>query len=87
MDLSYFKAIDDRGGVGLKNSCWAHLKDLQEGEQILFMECQNQFLFKSYRILKLAILVGSFIKQRTKTDILRYITQNVSAPSIFVQIS
>ena len=55
-------------GSRSKNPCWAYLKDLNKGEQRLLTECQNQFSFKIYHIL-------------------RYLMPNVSAPSIFVQIS
>ena len=59
----------DRGGSGSKKSCLAYLKDLYEGEQRPFTECQNSAAFKSYCILKFAILVGSLIKKYQKTEI------------------
>ena len=54
------------GGSGSKNPCWVYLKDLHEGEQRLFTECQNSAAFRSYCILKFAILVGSLIKKLKK---------------------
>ena len=60
-----FKAI---GGSGSKKSCWAYLKELLKGEQRLFTELRYSIMFKSYRILKFAILAGSLIKKCGKFE-------------------
>ena len=56
------------GGSGSKKSCWAYFKELLKGEQRLFTELRYLIMFKSYRILKLAILAGSLIKKCGKFE-------------------
>ena len=44
------------------------MKDLLTGKQMLFTELQNSAAFKSYCILKFAILAGSLIKKCGKFE-------------------
>ena len=41
------RVIDRGGGQGKKKSCWANMKDLFAGKQMLFTELQNSAAFKS----------------------------------------
>ena len=62
------------GGVRVKKSCQANMKDLLTGEQMLFTELQNFAAFKSYCILNFGKLVGFLIKKDAKiefSDVLR----------------
>ena len=62
--LIVFKAI---GGVsGSKKSCLIFFKDLNEPEILLFTECQNSIMVKSYCNFNFGNLVGSLINLRTK---------------------
>ena len=54
------------GGQGKKKSCLVISKDLNEFETLLFTECQNSILVKSYCNFNFGNLVGSLINLRTK---------------------
>ena len=55
------------GGSGSKKSCLVIFKDLNKLETLLFTECQNSILVKSYCNFNFGNLVGSLINLRTKT--------------------
>ena len=54
-----------RNFIGLK-LCLVIFKDLNDPESLLFTECQNLILFKSYCNFNFGNLVGSLINLRTK---------------------
>ena len=73
------KAIGSKKLHTFERSPWARTLSFLQNVKINFRS-------KMYRILKFAVLLVYPIKKDI-IDIFRYFTSNISAPSIFVQIS